>query len=53
MMYDGGIVVSLIILFFLIYTLLILLMTETILDSKWIKLYAVSSFLTYISKEVI
>lgn len=68
-MYDGGIIVSLII-FFLVtvciaYSIDLLrsfvvdtkyfsfaLMTETILGPKWLKLYAVSSFIIYVSMEV-
>ena len=68
-MYDGGIIVSLII--FLFVTLCIAysvdllrsfvvdtkyfsfaLMTETILGPQWLKLYAVSSFITYVCMEV-
>ena len=68
-MYDGGIIVSLIIFFFVTVCIAFsvdllrsfvvdtkyfsfALMTETILGSKWLKLYAVSSFLTYVSMEV-
>ena len=68
-MYDGGIIVSLIT-FFLVtvciaYSIDLLrsfvvdtkyfsfaLMTETILGPKWLKLYAVSSFIIYVSMEV-
>ena len=68
-MYDGGIIVSLIIFLFvticIVYSLDLLrsfvvdtkyfsfaLMTETILGPKWLKLYAVSSFIIYVSMEV-
>ena len=68
-MYDGGIIVSLIIFLFvtvcIAYSVDLLrsfvvdtkyfsfaLMTETILGPKWLKLYAVSSFVIYVSMEV-
>ena len=69
LMYEGGIIVSL--LSFLFVTICIAysvdllrsfvvdtkyfsfaLMTETILGSQWLKLYAVSSFIMYVSMEV-
>ena len=68
-MYDGGIIVSLITFLFvtvcIAYSIDLLrsfvvdtkyfsfaLMTETILGPKWLKLYAVSSFIIYVSMEV-
>ena len=68
-MYDGGILVSLVIFLFvticIAYSIDLLrsfvvdtkyfsfaLMTETILGPKWLKLYAVSSFIMYVSMEV-